>query len=145
MTRLFESSQAQRSRQAFNVACARAGGEEAEVDPALSTEGQNILSSARELRTFHAKRRQVAENVEWREYHAACLRQLDAGLNDRRVARVWLALEGRWWSRLLEWGVMPSTRQLVAFGVPRRKALAISRLRLPKLPPLSSSDSKRSA
>lgn len=145
MTRLLESSQAQRSRQDFLVACERAGGEEAEADPVLSSEGKKILSSARALRKFHAKRRRLAENVEWREYHAACLRQLDAGLNDRRVARVWLALEGRWWKRLLEWGVMPSTRQLMAFGVPRKKALAISRLRLPKYPLHSSSDSKRSA
>jgi hypothetical protein len=145
MQRLFETGHAQRNRQAFQDACSRSLVEEAETDVLFSKEGRRIMRDAQELRDNHETQRRSAKCVKAREYHAAAVKQLDAGLKDPCVARAWLAMGGRGWVRLLEFGAMPSARQLAAFGVPAKECATLSRLRLPRLDFVASADSKRSA
>lgn len=145
MRRLFETGHAQRSRQEFHAACSRVEEEETDVDVLLTKEGRRTLRDAQEMRDAYATRRKFGPSAEVRAYAAAVVKQLDAGLKDPRVARAWLALGGRGWRRLLEFGRMPSARQLAAFGVPAKDCESLSRLRLPRLDFGANADSKRSA
>ena len=110
----FSTSQASRSREAFQHACLKSDLLETQTDLLLSRTGRRVMENAQGLRDATAVRLRLGRFPEQRAADTRLVKNLDAGLRDPRIARAWLAQHGRAFRRLIRFGAAPTPRQLAA-------------------------------